>query len=99
MKEEMAQDCPLCGRPANYTLVSAGQYKYFSCQECKLFQVSLRAEAKLLKAPSDWRQANSLKSRAAPEGEIWVIRVPNSVPGESTASLHGEYVSIAKVPQ
>lgn len=99
MGEVIAQDCPLCSGNSSYTLAGAGQYKYFSCKECKLFQISLHAESRLLKAPSDWRQANSIKSKSAPEGKIWVIRVPSSVPGESTPSLHGEYIPISQAPQ
>ena len=101
MKETIKQDCPLCGSPAEYYLVDYGKCKYFRCTKCDLFQISLRAEKVLAKAPQQWRDSYAQKATEAPEDHALVIRVPSpsQVPGEQTPAVSGKFVPMSELPQ
>lgn len=101
MKETTKQDCPLCSTPAEYYLVDYDKCKYFRCPKCGLFQISLRAEKVLFKAPQQWRDSYALKASEAPEGHALVIRVPlpSHEPGVASAALSGAHVPMSDLPR
>lgn len=101
MKETTNQDCPLCGSAAEYILVDYGNRKFFRCPRCGLYQVSLRAEKVLGRAPQPWRDGYAQKAAQCPAGHVLVILVPS--PPRNTdhahAALSGSYVPLSDVPQ
>jgi len=101
MKETTNQDCPLCSSPATYYLVDYDKCKYFSCPECGLFQISLRAENVLLQAPQQWRDGYAKKAQQAPDDHALVIRVPSPLQelGGANTALSGKFVPMAELPQ
>lgn len=73
------QDCPLCGAPATFANNNDdyGKLKKFTCQNCTEFIITDNAEVKLKKFSQTEKDQYSEKAKAAPEGQILFIRVPD----------------------
>lgn len=76
MRENISQDCPLCGVLANYYLVTNLQRKYFGCTACGYFQITKSAEKSLLAGSQHVRQAFADRAKLAPEDNVFVILTP-----------------------
>lgn len=68
------RSCPLCESPAVCYDVDHGDKDYFKCNRCGRFIISTTAESRVLQMPIESRRALSDAARAAPEGEVLVIR-------------------------
>ena len=98
MKNELPQNCSPCAQGAHYVLVDYENRKYFRCERCGYYQISVRAEKRLSEAPQEWRDSYSLKAQSAPEGYILFIRIPSAIPDNSGVALEAEYLLRSEAP-
>lgn len=70
MKPLIKQECPFYASPGRHHLDHA-MYKDFDCANCTGFQISVRAERRLLQAPQRWRDSCANKARQAPDAMRW----------------------------
>jgi hypothetical protein len=96
-----AQKCPLCENPAEFHFADYENRKHFRCAICTEFQISVRAEARVAKGPSEWRTGLSALAKKRPEGFTLVITIPNGARTEGTAyqALADEYVKNSDLPR
>ena len=89
------QDCPLCEEPATFSsnVDDYGKLKKFTCLNCTKFIITDSAEAKLKDFSQTEKDQYSEKAKAAPEGQILFIFVPDlHQPGVLNREvLRGEY--------
>lgn len=78
MSRFYSQQCPLCGSAAEYCWVDAHNRKYFECPKCKMFQISKRAEVILNSMSDTAKAAYAALSPRAPEGTLFVVRMPSA---------------------
>jgi len=98
MKHEVSQDCPLCSQPAHYILVDYSNRKYFRCDRCTYFQISVGAEERLSASPQAWRDGYSLQAREAPAGSILFVRKPQPSARDAGVALESEYILRSEAP-
>jgi hypothetical protein len=93
------QDCPLCGNDAEYYFVDGRSRKHFLCSHCTQFQIAVAAEARVERAPAQWRSNLAQLSRAHPQGATLVILHPvaQGAAPDGTALSH-EYVENSQLP-
>lgn len=63
MKEIIESPCPLCKSKSEYYFVDFGNIKYYKCDTCSLYQISLHAERLISSAPQDYLLSLSIKSK------------------------------------
>ena len=93
------QKCPLCGVPAEYCWVDAGNRKYFECDNCTRFQISKRAEEILSEQPQECRDSYASQAPQAPAEYMFAIVMPDANFREiSSAILKATFVAKADLP-
>jgi hypothetical protein len=99
-KEVHSQDCPLCSNPAEFRFVDYENRKHFVCANCTEFQISVRAEIRVLKGPEGWKVELSKLAKGRPEGCTLVVTLPNAHQLENSPnqSLVDEYVKNSDLP-
>jgi hypothetical protein len=99
MPNYVAQDCPLCGRAAQFYWVDAGNRKYFRCATCTYFQISRRAEEILADASQQRRDDYAAQAPRAPDDQMLDIRMPEAeFRKTSTDRLQATFVPKAELP-
>jgi len=91
MNDRTEQSCPLCDTPAHCQYTDGRNRKLFSCSRCTQFEISVRAEARLLQSSQEWRDAFSKLAASAPADTFLEIRLPSG-PGSSQLALVHSYV-------
>jgi len=88
-----AQKCPLCANPAEFHLADYENRKHFRCAICTEFQISVRAENRLEKAPAAWKAGLSDRAKNRPDGFTLLITIPSGPRPEGTGyqALADEY--------
>jgi ssDNA-binding Zn-finger/Zn-ribbon topoisomerase 1 len=71
------EKCPLCGIDSKYYEVDHGDKKYFKCDTCSKFQVSINAEEMLQAAPTSWKENTSKTSSPLSDDQLLLIFVEN----------------------
>jgi len=101
MREIVKQQCPLCAEPAEYYLVDYGICKYYRCPKCGLFQITIKAEERLLKAPQAWRDNYAIMAQRAGEDKALVIRCSSVTPQSEGAevAIQAKFVARSRLPQ
>lgn len=101
MKEVHSQNCPLCVNPAQYEFADYENRKHFLCSNCTEFQISVRCEFRVAKAPPEWRADLARMAREHPEGTALVITLPSGQREEGVAysALSAEYVKKMDLPR
>ena len=77
MKDVIEQDCPLCDSAATYYGVDHDNLKYFDCPKCSCYLVSKRAESLVVSGSPERRQSFAKSAPLAPEGQVFLIRIPS----------------------
>jgi len=86
MSEYIEQNCPLCDRPARYCLAYHDMLKYFRCEYCTDFQISVRGEDLLSSVSKEWIKSASEESHNSKYSKVLTIKmvdVSRLKPGES----------------
>jgi hypothetical protein len=86
--------------PAEFRLVDYENRKHFLCGACTEFQISVRAETRLGKAPAVWKTSLSALAKNRPDGFTLVITIPSGPrpDDEVYAALADEYVKNFDLP-
>ena len=94
MTPTISENCPLCDREAVYYYVDYEERKYFKCLYCTKFQITRRAEAKLVEAPKQWKDQLSERAQHTPAEHLLVISVPPATVdgGRTTEAVTSEYL-------
>jgi hypothetical protein len=100
-KPSHAQKCPLCANPAEFHYADYENRKHFRCSTCTEFQISVRAETRLAKAPPEWKAGLSARAKKRPHGYTLVITIPSGPRPEGTGyqALTDEYLRNADLPR
>lgn len=102
MKEEQTQDCPFCQKAAKFIFVDYGNRKYFSCDHCTEFQISIGAETRVANSIPQWHTQLSELARRGNDEKILVITLPppgQKQDGVANQALETVFVHRAKLPQ
>mgnify|MGYP000297044855 CR=1 FL=1 len=75
--ELQEQKCPLCDQASTYTSEDHSDKKYFICQRCKHFVISIRAETRINRdSAKPWKDALSMESSTLGDNDLLFIFVP-----------------------
>ena len=96
MPEVHIQNCPLCSNEAKFSFIRHDRHKYYSCQSCNDFIVSLAAEEKIASSSQDRRSLLSVEARKSNDEKI--LSVTMGFVGEAY-QLNTEFVSRKDVRQ
>ena len=96
-----SQDCPFCANPAEYQFVDYENRKHFTCANCTEFQISVRAENRLSKAPVEWKSNLAKLAKQHKDGHTLVVTLPSGPweEGVSYPALIDQYVLNSELPQ
>lgn len=101
MKEPVQDPCPLCAASAEHYFVDYNVRKYYRCPNCGLFQITVKAELRLLQGPQAWRDNYAAMAKRAGEDEALVISCP-SAPSRSEgaeAAIQAKFTPRSELPQ
>jgi hypothetical protein len=93
------QNCPLCGRPAEFCYVDHENRKYFRCGYCTDFQLYIHAEKPLEAAPQQRKDQLAKASHDSQHEKVLFIGYsPDKENPEKGFTLHAEFCDRAKLP-
>jgi len=93
------QACPLCATEAEYCLVDYGLRKYFKCQKCSYFQISVRAEKVLAESSQGRRDFYANEAPKGPEEHLLFIRIPDHEQRQQSSDpLQATFVAKSELP-
>ena len=73
MKEKCAANCPLCGGESEFIYVDYNNRKYYKCNSCTLFQISINAERKIENLDKEMKLKFSASAKQCEKGSALVI--------------------------
>lgn len=93
------QECPLCNAPAEYCFVDTGNRKYFDCPRCIAFQISTRAESRLLEEIPNLCSVYAAQAPLSPDDHLFVVLMPSQGFREASDDpLEAAFVAKAELP-
>lgn len=82
------QSCPLCNNNAKYEFMAHRVSKYFSCNVCGNFEISVDAEKRLLEGIFQWCTAFSDKAKLSNEERVFAITLVSTALKQDGIASH-----------
>lgn len=67
------QNCPLCGKSADFKLIDHRDKKYFNCQCCGRFVITRSIEKEIINQSSNWLKEASSRANSLQQEKILFI--------------------------